>query len=517
MLRQVTIASGQLQGIPAADPRITVYKGVPFAAPPVGTNRWRAPQPVQPWKGMLKAYEFGPMSMQKVHEAQGTSLYDREWLCDPQAPMSEDCLYLNIWTPAMSGDERLPVLVWYFGGALQMGAPNEMEFDGERLARRGIVVVTINYRTNAFGFLCHPEITTEAPHAPANFGNLDQLAATRWVHKNITAFGGDPGRITIAGQSAGGGSVLTQLTSTKREGLCKSAIIQSGVFVDAYHPHFPNRTLREAEQQGEAFFAQLGVNSLEEARALDACFIRDKVLETNEFFGTVEDGAFHTQDNLSAMLVGECLDVPLLLGMTLPEFHDRASVLSVGEFHEMAYRVFGEQAPLIIDLCGANAKEATVNDINQRSDISCIEVALRALLRQSTDRGVPSYFYQFNAEIPGPDRPGAFHSVDLWFFFETLAKCWRPFVGIHYDLARIMCNYWAEFVKKGDPNGHDADGSSMPIWLPYGEDNNTMLFESIPAAASTHPDAITKLWIDKVLGNQSRHVGQGSAFEPAGG
>lgn len=174
MLRTVKIENGLVQGLPAADPRITSFKGIPFAAPPVGENRWRAPQKVKDWDGVLKAFEFAPTSMQAPTVIDVNNIYTREWSVDPDLPMDEDCLYLNVWTPACSTDEKLPVYVWYFGGGLQCGSTAEMEFDGERIARRGVVVVTVNYRLNVFGFLCHPEITEEAPEAPANFGNLDQ-------------------------------------------------------------------------------------------------------------------------------------------------------------------------------------------------------------------------------------------------------------------------------------------------------------------------------------------------------
>ena len=163
--------------------------------------------------------------------------------------MVEDCLYLNVWTPAKTTDEKLPVFVWYFGGGLQVGYPSEMEFDGERLARRGIVVVTINYRVNVFGFLAHPQLTKEQPDAPTNFGHLDQQAATRWVKRNIQAFGGDPDNITIGGQSAGGGSVCAQLASPQNEGLFQHAIIQSGMFGGVYGREFPSVGLEEAEQK----------------------------------------------------------------------------------------------------------------------------------------------------------------------------------------------------------------------------------------------------------------------------
>ncbi|MFY9393281.1 MAG: carboxylesterase family protein, partial [Halanaerobiales bacterium] len=234
MLRVVEVENGVVQGLPAADPRITSFKGIPFAAAPVGENRWRTPQPAEDWEGVLEAFQFAPIGMQARPGVDKDNIYSREWHVDPDIPMSEDCLYLNVWTPATSADEKLPVFVWFFGGGLQVGYTSEMEFDGERIARRGVVVVTANYRLNVFGFLCHPEITAEAPEAPANFGHLDQQYAIQWVKRNIAAFGGDPDNITIGGQSAGGGSVLAQLTSPQNEGAFQRAIIQSGVFAPLY-------------------------------------------------------------------------------------------------------------------------------------------------------------------------------------------------------------------------------------------------------------------------------------------
>ncbi len=223
MLRVVKTENGIVRGIEAADPRITAFKGVPFAAPPVGENRWRAPQPAESWEGVLDCSRFKSISMQDT-PGLGTDIYCREWHVDPEIPMGEDCLYLNIWTPAKTGEEALPVLVWYFGGGLQWGYTSEMEFDGERMARRGIVVVTVNYRLGVFGFLAHPQLTSEQPDAPTNFGSLDQQAGLNWVRRNIRAFGGDPDCITIAGQSAGGGSVMSQITCPKNKGLIKRAI-----------------------------------------------------------------------------------------------------------------------------------------------------------------------------------------------------------------------------------------------------------------------------------------------------
>ncbi len=245
MLRRVAVENGLVEGLPAADPRITSFKGIPFAAPPVGKNRWKAPQPPENWDGVLFAYKFAPISMQHIPGEDPENIYTREWNVDTSIKMDEDSLHLNVWTPAKSADEKLPVFVWYFGGALHEGNTSEMEFDGERIARRGVVVVTVNYRLNVFGFLCHPEITAENPEAPANFGHLDQQFGTRWVQRNIAAFGGDPCNITIGGQSAGGVSVMAQVTSPQNAGLFQKAIVDSGLIFSAYPGNFvlPDKNL----------------------------------------------------------------------------------------------------------------------------------------------------------------------------------------------------------------------------------------------------------------------------------
>ncbi|HOB92350.1 MAG: carboxylesterase family protein [Bacillota bacterium] len=470
MLREVRVENGIVRGLPAADPRITSFKGIPFAAPPVGKNRWRAPQPAQDWEGVLEAFQFAPIAMQARPGVDKDNIYSREWHVDPDIPMSEDCLYLNVWTPAKSPDERLPVFVWYFGGGLQVGYPSEMEFDGERIARRGVVVVTINYRLNVFGFLCHPEITKEAPDAPANFGHLDQQFATRWVQRNIAAFGGDPDNITIGGQSAGGGSVLAQLTSPQNEGLCQRAIIQSGIFAPVYPSnHMPprGRSLADAERDGVRFFETLGVSSLEEARSLDAEYIMAKALEYKGFWGTVVDGAFCVGNPFELFLDNKRLTVPVLLGHTSDEFFSKPRVETKDQLKDLAVKMFGDDADEFLRLCGFES--GSIDEVLERASVNSIEYAIRLVGKANADTGAntPLYYYVFDAEIPGWDNPGTFHSVDLWFFFETLAKCWRPFVGKHYDLARQMCNYWANFIKTGDPNGKDATGEDMPQWSPY--------------------------------------------------
>ena len=451
MLRGVKVEGGMLRGLPSADPRITVYKGVPFAAPPVGKNRWRAPQPCEPWEGVKEAYEFGPISIQD-QPGVGTDVYCKEWHVDPDIPMDEDCLYLNVWTPAKSTDEKLPVLVWFFGGGFQWGYTAEMEFDAERLARRGIIVVSVNYRLAVMGFLAHPEITKENPDAPANFGLLDQQAGLHWVYKNLAAFGGDPEKITIAGQSAGGGSTLQQLTCEDNKHIVKGAFVMSGMIDMEGMPGdiFNPLTLEEAEKNGEAFFDFIGVKSLEEARKIDAFKLRELYAEfspmniapgmppdmSKKMF-PIKDGKHYVDDPIKRMIEGNCPDVPVVTGYTSDEF------------------TFG----------GVNIVERSVK--------KNVTKALQADKEKGYNRNF--YCYCFDPDIPGEDDPGTFHSVDLWFWFESISKCWRPFRGRHYDLARQMANYFADFVKTGNPNGVDDDGTAMPEWKAFTEENDSVM------------------------------------------
>ena len=471
MLRTVTVETGIVEGLPAADPRITSFKGIPYAAAPVGKNRWRAPQPAEPWEGVFHAYKFAPISMQRVPGADPNNIYSREWNVDTSIAMSEDSLMLNVWTPACSPDEKLPVFVWYFGGGLREGNTAEMEFDGERLARRGIVVVTVNYRLNAFGFFAHPEITAENPEFPCNFGYLDQRFGTMWVKRNIAAFGGDPENITIGGQSAGGGSVMAQVSSPLNKGLFQRAIVDSGLEQMPYPPGMfgSNLTLSEAEAIGVEFFKELGVSTLAEARELDEIYVRDKMAESKLRFAVVTDGHFITGASNEMYMNGTANMMPMLFGHTSTEFPSMPKAKTVEEFEAYAREQYGEDAPEFLKLCAS--RNGSIDEMLYKSRAQHLEFSIRKFARKKTETGDsnPFYYFVFDPEMPGWDNPGTFHSSDLWFFFESLAKCWRPFKGKHYDLARLMCNYWANFIRCGDPNGCDADGSEMPEWRPYTE------------------------------------------------
>ncbi len=441
MLRQTKVKNGEVRGLPGSNPRITVYKGIPFAAPPVGKNRWRAPQPAADWDGVLKAYEFGPISVQDT-PGLGTDIYCRDWHVDPNIPMGEDCLYLNVWTPAKSKDEKLPVLVWYFGGGYQWGYTAEMEFDGEHLASRGIIVVSVNYRLGVFGYLAHPELTAESPEAPSNFGLLDQKAGLHWVYENIAAFGGDPDRISIAGQSAGGGSVMQQMTHADNFDIIKGAIVMSGMMrpktdSDIFKPV----NLEKAEAKGKDFFEFCGLKTLEEARNADPIVLRDKYAEyarDHERIFPICDGKFCVGDPMERFVKGECADIPVIAGNTSDEF------LMKGE-----------------------------SIVEQSVKSAFLDV-------QTVKPSKPCYYYRFDPDIPGWDHPGTFHSVDLWFWFESLGKCWRPFTGHHFDLARDMADYLANFVKTGDPNGPSTGNErKLPVWETYTKDHKSeMILDS---------------------------------------
>ena len=324
-----------------------------------------------------------------------------------------------------------------------------MEFDGERIARRGIVVVTVNYRLNLFGFLCHPEITAENPGQPANFGLLDQRCAMQWVKDNISAFGGDPENITIGGQSAGGGSVLSQI-AYGTEGIFKRAVVHSGMFYSPDNSFVRQKNLAEAEQCGVDFFNFIGAKNLAEARAIDTATLRQKWVEYGGFqksiatWTPVRDEVFVKGEFFELLGKKAFTPVPLIIGHTTDEFL------------------------MPVDMTKPDGEK-----------FQPLAMSIKKYEEVLEQNGTPAdnWYYEFDVPIPGWDNPGTFHSVDLWFWFETLAKCWRPFVGMQYDVSRKMCNYLCNFVKTGNPNGKDCDDTVLPEWKPFTSgDANKMIF-----------------------------------------
>ena len=492
--RKVRIESGELQGIFGYDPRITVFKGIPYAAPPVGALRWRAPQPVKPWEGVRLAAEYGPMAVQNVPGLDPKEFWTKELHpAGPEFEMSEDCLYLNVFTPAKKGDEKLPVLLYIHGGGLQGGYPYEIEFDWEHMARKGIVVVTIAYRLGLFGFLSHPWLSEEAPEDPkGSYGYLDQLAAIKWTYRNIEAFGGDPEKITIAGQSAGAGSVLTQLSSPMAKPYFRAAIVQSGIIMPFRDTAGSGRnsTVESAEKAGEAFFKAANFGSLEEARAVDAL----KLHEMNKSlspdgrgfrFSPPIDGIFQTETSVSALRNDHWGDKPVIFGYTTDElgmFNRFSGKLpqSMAELEACA-EVYGDRKEAFLEACGCSTDE-DVKNLGD-SDAFCALVCSTIMAGKiRADQGRKSWLYEFGVQIPGEDNPGVYHGAELPFAYDALARMWRPYQGWHYDMARIVSSYWVNFIKTGDPNGLTNYGEALPEWHEFTLKNPKQMVFSTTAA-----------------------------------
>lgn len=489
MLRTVQTENGVLQGLVGKDPRITVFRGVPYAKPPVGELRWKAPQPADNWEGVRKCYEYGDMPMMRVHPGTDDSFYKRELHpVSADFGMSEDCLYLNIFSPAERTDENLPVFCYIHGGGLQDGYNYEVEFDGERVARRGVIVVMIGYRLGLFGFLAHPEITAETPEGSvvSNFGMQDQSMALHWVSRNIANFGGNPSRIVICGQSAGAGSVQTQLCSPMNEGIIAGAICQSAVsfgFGDEKAVMGRDMTLAQAEAYGEEFFQKVGLRDLAQARSMEAeklMRLVDSVSPKGAMFGLsfgiCIDGKFVREPVVRSYYNDRLPDVPMIVGVCMGETQGMfgRGELSYADVLEKA-EGYGAQKEAFL-------KAAKVSDDEEAAELTRTDAfnlflsGTRGFCELRSGMGKKVYYYIFDQDIPGDDA-GSFHGSDLWFMFDSLGNSWRPFEGKHYDLARQVTSYWTNFVKTGDPNGLDYNGNPLPEWKAYQtNEKNVMKF-----------------------------------------
>jgi len=449
---QARVEQGTLLG--TAEGSIAKYLAVPFAAPPLGPNRWKPPLPPQRWTGERKAAQF-PASCQQQLMPNGYRPWTPEYVVS--GAVSEDCLYLNIWTPAKSAREQLPVLVWIHGGAFTQGSGSMPLYDGSALARKGIVVVNINYRLGVYGFLAHPELTSESPqHASGNYGLLDQIAALRWVQANIAAFGGDPKRVTISGQSAGASSVHHLIASPLAKDLFARAIAQSGsgMGIDV-----PDR--KAAEATGLSFAQAAGGLTLAQLRKLSAAEI-DRFAKLH--FAPIVDGWLLPD---AATVDANTNDTPVLTGMTRNEDsgmnRNYGNVTLAGWREEIA--VYSSLQKDFSSLYPAtNDAEALAASHLLSQDRGLASMYLWAKRRLQTSRQ-PIYAYLWTHIEPGPEsaRYLAFHSSEMPYVFHTLdvAKD-RVFTDKDRALADQLNTYWANWIKTGNPNG---DG--LPRWPPF--------------------------------------------------
>lgn len=459
----VTVQQGQLAGVAGDDPAIAVFKGIPFAAPPVGALRWRPPQPAASWTGVRRADAFGASPMQVIQRSYLP--WTEEFMIGNDA--GEDCLTLNIWTPARRSDERLPVYVYIPGGGFNSGSGEVLIYNGEGLAKKGVIVVTINYRLNVFGFLAHPELTAESPqHSSGNYGLMDIVAALRWVRDNIAAFGGDPARVTAGGQSAGASALHRLLVSPEARGLFQRAIAQSGPW---WHT-ITESTLPEAEKQGAEFAARIGAPSLAELRALSADELLRRYEASSFRFRPIVDGGVVPDQVRTVHERGGQIDVPLLTGWTADEGSNGKDygISTVAEFTTQAQKDHGNRATVFLALypaaTDAAAGEARKQQARDRARAELFRwTTLRAQHGRSRD-----WTYFFDRAIPWPEHPEyqAFHSADLAYAFNNLRLLQRPWEEADKQLAARASDYWVNFIKNGDPNG-----PGLPFW----PDNNDML------------------------------------------
>jgi len=505
MLRKVKVENGEIQGYASGDPRITVFKGVPYAAPPVGSLRWKAPQPHAPWEGVYRADRFPPMSWHKQPGLDWTGFYTKE--LNPTAAeyeMSEDCLYLNIWTPAQSTEEKLPVFYYIHGGGFSAGYSYEMEFDGERVAKKGVIFVTVGYRLGVMGFFAHRDLDREAPGAPqGNFGLQDQLAGIEWVRRNIAAFGGDPEKITIGGQSAGGMSVQCLLTSPMAKGKFQGAIMMSCGGISAPGTGVAmDRSLETAQGEGETLLNLLGCKTVEEARRVDPAVLTATALSMRPASGALMmwiptiDRVFLPENIRDAFLAGHTHAVPCMIGgcwgESRPNPARQPELASAEAFRKHIKAAYGAQAEAFLALANVN-DDAELAELAASEEAFSSSVASRAFAQRQGYDGKTTYVYLFHHDIPGDDR-GSYHGSDMWFTFDSLARCWRPFTGKHYDLARQVCSYWTNFVKNGDPNGLDSIGEALPRWRAYSkEDPFVICFKDQPEEFTPPESALMKL------------------------
>lgn len=446
----LTIEGGQVQGVKADINGVYVYRGIPYAAPPIKNLRWKAPQPVVKWQGVTIADKFGHPGYQAVHYPGG---YTTEWGYGDESPYSEDCLYLNVWTkyPGKVG-KKLPVALWIHGGGYREGWGSEPEFDAQEWASKDVVLVSINYRLGVFGFLTHPELSIESPnHVSGNYGILDQIESLKWIKKNIAQFGGDPDNITIFGQSAGAGSVKTLCESPLAKDLFKRAIIMSGgglttvpptatTGAPSGMPGFSPVSLEQSELQTKEIMDWAGLTSLDKMRAAST----ETIYALGNLYSSVTgkrtritgapivDGYVSLQSFDAAAIENKLANVPYMIGYTLNDM--------------------GNMSPGIAEFC---------------------------LNRENA--GSKAYAYQFARPLPTDGREnvlkGAFHSSDLWYVFKSLKHCWRPMTKGDWDLSETMLTAWTNFAKYGDPNGPKGGN-----WTPYTKENPKFMIFKLDAS-----------------------------------
>lgn len=510
---QITISNGIIEGEFDIKTNIQSFKGIPFAQPPVGDLRWKAPQPVTNWNGVKQTKKFGPRGIQS------NVFGDMGFRSDG---MSEDCLYLNVWSPAKSADEKLPVLVYFYGGGFAAGDGSESRYDGENMAKKGIVTLTVNYRLGIWGFFSHPELTKESPnHASGNYGLLDQNAALKWVQANISKFGGDPKRVTIAGESAGSIAVSAQMASPLSKGLIAGAIGESG---GSIFPTLAPVPLAQAEKTGLEFAQKIGAPSIKDLRSMSTLELYQKSLGTSlGIFKTTIDGYFLTKTLPETFEAKQQAMVPLLLGWNSEEMTYRA--LTAGKditneiYIQKVKELYGNKADEVLKLYPVGTPEITeqsATDLTGDRFIAYSTWKWFDLHRKNSTQPVYRYYYAHprpemrdksleaglaggvikkNSNTPKTPIPkGAVHSAEIEYAMGNLdGNKDYAWTEADYSVSETMMNYFANFIKTGNPNGE-----KLPVWqiAKEEEEPEVMIIDLVSKSKKAENDA-RYLFLDK--------------------
>jgi para-nitrobenzyl esterase len=463
---KVTISKGTIQGID--DSGVYIFKGIPFARPPVGNLRWKPPKPPQKWNGILQTSHFGNGCMQRPIFGDMNFRFPKK---------SEDCLYLNVWTPVKPSkmkDKHLPVLVYFYGGGFMAGDGSEYRYDGENMARtKGIVMVTANYRLSVFGFLATPGLTKESPHhASGNYGLMDQVQVLRWVKKNIADFGGDPNKVTIGGESAGSMSVSGLMASPLSKNLFRAALGESGGLFGPLAP----MSLSEAEKRGEKFKKLVGAHSLAELRSVPASkLLKATAQKDSPRFRVDIDGYYLPEQPVKIFSAGKQAQVPLLLGWNSEESSWQAFLQgkkpTPGNFIQRVKKVYPDHAHKILKLFPhSTGKQVKQSATHLAGDRFTVFSTWKWSELQNKTGGHPVYRYYYTRPRPekmdtsgtNPRAYGAVHSAEIEYVLGNLSTNrvynWQP---VDYKISRIFQSYVASFVKTGNPNG-----LGLPTWVP---------------------------------------------------
>ena len=467
----VRLDTGMVSGTAAGSPDVRVFKGIPYAAPPVGDLRWRAPKPAAHWEGARKADEFSPVCMQGGNQK-----------------MSEDCLYLNVWTGAKTAGEKRPVMFWIYGGGYYTGSGSQPMYDGTAWAQKGAVVVTFNYRLGNFGFFAYPELTKESDRrGAADFGVMDAIAALHWVQKNIAQFGGDPKRVTILGESAGAGMVANLMAMPSAKGLFERAVGESSAWSTATVA--PLSTLADAEQQGAKLADAVGAKSLTELRAKPA----EEILKAGRGSGPVVDGWLIPEDPGKVFAAGKQIDIPVLTGSNRDESFG-GNPKSAADFVAQAHQRFGDLADAFLKLYPASSDEQARESAfySGRDEMAFVMRNWAHLAEKPGKR--KAFVYYFTQQPPrlpnarGPFAPGphgsATHVSEILYVFGHLDGS-RPWTDSDRQVADEMSSSWVNFAKNGDPNGQGL--SQWPVY--DGKPPSVRVFGNPPEGAQAPSEA----------------------------